>query len=62
LYFHTGTYYNSSERLHPAANLDKCREPQPNISLSLGNLVKEVEEGLKEPEISRTPQENMKIN
>jgi hypothetical protein len=32
-------------------------ETQPNIKCSLGSPVEEGEEGLKEPERSRTPQE-----
>ena len=35
----------SSERLHPAPDR-RCRDPQPNIRWSSGNLVEEGEEGL----------------
>ena len=37
----------------------RCRDPLPNISQSLRNSKKEGEEGLKEPEKSRTTQENL---
>jgi hypothetical protein len=37
----------SSERLHPAANGNRWRDPQPHIRQSLGSLMKEGEEGLK---------------
>ena len=38
------------------------QRPKPNIRWSLENPVQEREEGVKEPEGSRTPQENIKIN
>ena len=31
----------SSERLHPATDGNRCRDPQPNIRQSLGNPVEE---------------------
>jgi hypothetical protein len=49
----------SSERLHPAADGNRCRDPQPNIMWSLGSPVEEWGEELREPERSRTPQENL---
>jgi hypothetical protein len=49
----------SSERLHPAVDGNRCRDPQPNIRWSLGNLVEEGEEGLPESERSRTSQKNL---
>jgi hypothetical protein len=46
----------SSERLHPAADGNRCRNPQTNIrQKSSGSLVEELEEGLRELEESRTP-------
>jgi hypothetical protein len=52
----------SSERLHPAVGGNKCRDPQPNIRQRAQR-----EEwqgwsggkGMREPERSRTPQENL---
>jgi hypothetical protein len=38
---------------------NRCRDPQPNINWSLGNPVKEGEEGLKKPEESKVSQENV---
>ena len=38
----------SSERLHPAANRNRCRDPQLNIGCSLGSLVEELGEGLRD--------------
>jgi hypothetical protein len=49
----------SSERLHPATDGNRCRDPESNILWSLGNLAEEVEEGLLETKGSRTPQENL---
>ena len=37
----------SSERLHPAAGSDRCRQPQPNSGWSLGILMEEQEEELQ---------------
>ena len=34
----------SSERLHPAADSDRCRHPQKNTGWSLGTLMEEQEE------------------
>jgi hypothetical protein len=34
----------SSERLHPAADSDRSRHPQPNSGRSLGTLMEEKEE------------------
>jgi hypothetical protein len=39
----------SSERLHPAADSDIYRYPQPNSGWSLGTLMEEQEEGLQAP-------------
>jgi hypothetical protein len=46
----------SSQRLHPAAEGNRCRDPQPNIKQGLGNPAEEGEERLKDPEGSRTSQ------
>ena len=48
----------SSESPHSAAEADRCRDPQPSIMWSLGILPKR-EEGVMEPEGSRSPQENL---
>jgi hypothetical protein len=37
----------SSERLHPAVDSDRCREPQPNILWSLRTLMEELGERLR---------------
>jgi hypothetical protein len=34
----------SFERLHPAANQNRCREPEANTGGSLGSLVEELRE------------------
>jgi hypothetical protein len=39
----------SSERLHPAADSDRYRHPQPNIGWSLGTLMENWEEVLRAP-------------
>lgn len=49
----------SSERLHPATHGHRGRDPQPHIKWSWGNPAEDGEEGLKEPEDSRVPQENI---
>lgn len=36
----------SSERLHPAAAGNRCRDPKPNVGQSSESLVEESEEGL----------------
>jgi hypothetical protein len=36
----------SSERLQAATDGNRCRDPEPNIRRSLGNLLEEEEEGL----------------
>jgi hypothetical protein len=45
----------SSEKLHPAADGNRCRDTQPNTRQSMGSLVEESGEGLRELEGSRTP-------
>lgn len=35
---------SSSERLHPATNGSRCRDPQSNIRCSPGNLAEQEEE------------------
>ena len=47
-----------SERLHPAADSDSCRDPQPNNGWSLETLMEELGEGLRSPEGIGTPQED----
>jgi hypothetical protein len=37
----------SSERLHPAADSDECRDPEPNSGWSLGTLMEKLGKGLK---------------
>jgi hypothetical protein len=49
-------YTSRQERLRPTAAGNRWKDPQPNIRQSSGNLVEEGEEGMKEPEGSRTPQ------
>jgi len=39
---------------------DMTRRPQPNMRLGSGSLVKELEEGLRDPEGIGTPQEDQK--
>jgi hypothetical protein len=48
----------SSERLHPAADQNRFRDPQPNIRQSLGSLVEQLGEELRDPEGIGTPQED----
>ena len=48
----------SSERLHPAADSDRYRHPQPNSGWSLGTLMEELGEGLGDLEGLGTPQED----
>jgi hypothetical protein len=36
----------SSEMIHPAADLDRCRYPYPNSGWSLRTLMEKQEEGL----------------
>jgi hypothetical protein len=45
----------SSQKLHPAADETRYRDPQPNKRRSSGSLVEEWEEVLRETERSRTP-------
>jgi hypothetical protein len=40
----------SSERLLPPTDGDRCRDPQPNIRQSLGSVVEEFKERLRELE------------
>lgn len=49
----------SPERLHPTVEENRCRDPESNIRLNLGSLVKEWEIELRELEGSRTPQEDV---
>jgi hypothetical protein len=49
----------SSERLHPVTDGNRYRDPHSNFKWSLGNSAEEGEEGLKETEGSRTPQESL---
>jgi hypothetical protein len=44
-----------SEKLHPKTNEKRCRDPQPIIRWSLGSLIEELEEGLRNPKRTRTP-------
>jgi len=46
----------SSERLQPAANRNRCRDPQPNIKWSLGRLLEELGDGLRNLEGIGIPQ------
>jgi hypothetical protein len=55
-----GLAYLSLERLYPAANGNRCRNPQPNIRVSSGILVEGLETGLQVLEVSRTPHEDLK--
>jgi hypothetical protein len=36
-----------------------CRDPQPNMSWNLENIMEEGDEELKKPVMLRTPQENL---
>jgi hypothetical protein len=49
----------SSERLPPAADGNRGKNPQPNTRQSSGCLVEESGTGLSELERSRTPQEDL---
>jgi hypothetical protein len=46
---------------NPTADGNKYRDKQPNIRQSLGNLVEVGNEGLVEPERSKTPQKTYRI-
>ena len=46
-------------RTHPAADGNRQRDPQANIKWSSGILVEEGENGFKEPETSKRPQQNL---
>ena len=48
----------SSERLHPAADLDRCRDPQPNSGWSMGIFMEELGEGFWASKGTDTPQED----
>ena len=37
----------SPERLHPAADGNRCRDTQPNIRQSSGNLVEDLGRGIR---------------
>jgi hypothetical protein len=49
----------SSKRVHPETGGNRYRDPQPNMRQSLSNLVQEFVRGLRESEMSRTPQEDL---
>ena len=46
----------SSEKLYPAADLDRYRYPQSNITQNSGSIVVELEEGLRNPKRTGIPQ------
>ena len=46
----------SSERLYPAADRNRSREPQPNFGQNLETFMEELGEGLRGPEKIGTPQ------
>ena len=48
----------SSERLQPANDSDRYRHPQPNSGWSVGTLMEEWKEGLQDPKVIGTPQED----
>ena len=48
----------SSERLHPAANGKRYRDPQPNIRGSPGSPVEELGKGSRDLKRTGTPQED----
>jgi hypothetical protein len=48
-----------TERLHPAADGDRCGNPRQNIRQSSGSLVKVSGGGLREPQGSRITQEDL---
>ena len=48
----------SSERLHPAADGNRCRDSQPNIRWSSWSLVGELGDRLGDPKRIGTQQEN----
>jgi hypothetical protein len=50
-----------SERSHPEADHNRCKEPQSNISWSLESLVEPLGRGLRKPEGRRTLQEDQKV-
>jgi hypothetical protein len=50
--------YLPSERLHPTAGGSRYRDSQPDIG-SLESLEKELREGMREKEGSKTPQEHI---
>jgi hypothetical protein len=43
----------SFKKLHPAADSDGCRDPQPNIGWSLGTLIEGLGKGFRAPEGDR---------
>ena len=43
----------SSKRLHPAADGNRCKDPQSNARQTLGSLMEDLEEGLKNPKWER---------
>lgn len=49
----------SPERLHPATHGNKCRDPTQALGEAWGNSMEEGDGGLKEPERSRTLEENI---
>lgn len=48
-----------SERVHPAADGNRYRDPLPNNNSSSGNFVEQGKKGLRELEGSRTPKEDL---
>ena len=48
----------SPERLHPAVDGGRCRDPQPNIRQSPGSLVEELGIEVIKSEVLRAPQED----
>jgi hypothetical protein len=50
----------SSERLYPATDSDRCRDPQPNTGLKSGDSYGKAGEGLWTLKGTGTPQEDQK--
>ena len=51
----------SSERLHPAADQNRFRDPQPNIRQSMSRIIEQIVEKLKDPEGIGNKQEDKQI-
>jgi hypothetical protein len=47
--------------IYPGSDGNRCRDPQPNIRQSSGNLVEGGEEELKKPERSRTHKKSFNL-